>query len=193
MIWPTLPVPLILSVGRRGVGFLRDEPGVGAAPKGGRAASDSFGDGTKAVEKERAEAFETATGAEVDENVFLFGKHKNAGVGGKFNVRRPNAAKRGKAERRKGDETTGDLGERPSFLILKESAALRMEGGAFSVKSGENLTKFAETTAGKRRERWKICGKMGVSYVASRSRRGIFKKTSDFRKRDLQDCETALK
>ena len=80
-ILPTLPVPLILSGGRRRVGFLRDETGVGAAPKGGRAASDSFGDGAKTVEKEGAEAFETATGAEVDENVFLFGKHKNGKVG----------------------------------------------------------------------------------------------------------------
>ena len=61
---------------------MRDEPSVGATPKSGRAASDAFGDGAKAVEKERAEAFESATGAEIDEDVFLFGKHKTGRLGG---------------------------------------------------------------------------------------------------------------
>lgn len=90
---------------------MRDETGVGATPKGGRAASNSFGDGTKTVEKERAEAFETATGAEVDKGVFLGGKHKTGKLGrlGKiaFLGKAGNAGKLRKAgDRELGESTT---------------------------------------------------------------------------------------
>ena len=119
---------------------MRDETGVGAAPKGGRAASDSLGDGTKAVEKERAETFESAAGAEIDEDVFLFGKHKTGREErwrkARFRIKWETRANRRDGRNRNGakrrlKETRNPARRADVSLIVKESAALKMRGAKF--------------------------------------------------------------